>query len=67
LHILLQGMTVGVMQAVQLRDTLAERLHKAAGSSAADRRAALQGLPADFHAKLPAVLEFPWALATGVW
>ena len=55
---------MGVMQAVQLRDTLAERV-KAAGSSAADRRAALQGLSADFHAKLPSVLEFPWTVATG--
>jgi hypothetical protein len=57
-------MTVGVLQAVQLRDMAAARLGKAAGSSAAKRRA-LQGLPAAFHAKLPEVLDFPWNLATG--
>ena len=59
-------MTTGVLQAVQLRDMAAERLGKAAGSgTAAAKRAALQGLPAAFHAKLPEVLDFPWNLATG--
>ena len=56
---------MGVMQAVQLRDTAAQRLGKAAGSSADSRRAALQGLSAEFHAKLPTVVDFPWTLATG--
>jgi hypothetical protein len=59
-------MTAGVMQAVQLRDTTAGRLRKAAGSgTAAAKRAALQGLSTEFHAKLPAVLDFPWTVATG--
>jgi hypothetical protein len=59
-------MTTGVLQAVQLRDMAKERLAKAAGSgTAAAKRAALQGLPAAFHAKLPEVLDFPWNLATG--
>jgi hypothetical protein len=61
-----QGMTTGVLQAVQLRDMVAERLGQAAGSgTAAAKRAALQGLPAAFFAKLPEVLDFPWNLATG--
>jgi hypothetical protein len=61
-----QGMTTGVLQAVQLRDMAKERLGKAAGSgTAAAKRAALQGLPSAFHAKLPEVLDFPWNLATG--
>ena len=53
------------MQAVQLRDTTAGRLRKAAGAHAAAKRAALQGLSTEFHAKLPAVLDFPWTVATG--
>jgi len=55
---------VGILQAMQLRDTLRKRL-KTAGGSAAARRAALAGLPAEFHQQLPAVLDFPWTLATG--
>lgn len=57
-------MTVGILQAMQLRDTMRKRL-KTAGGSAAARRAALAGLPAEFHQQLPAVLDFPWTLATG--
>jgi hypothetical protein len=60
-----QGMTVGVLQAVQLHDMAAQRLGKAAGSGTAAKRAALHGLPSAFHAKLPEVLDFPWNLATG--
>lgn len=61
----LQGMTVGIMQAARLRDTAAAQLDKAAGSSPAAKRAALQGLSSVFHAELPEILDFPWSLATG--
>jgi hypothetical protein len=57
-------MTVGILQAMQLRDTLRKRL-KPAGSGVAQRRRALAGLPREFHRQLPAVLDFPWTLATG--
>jgi hypothetical protein len=53
------------MQAVQLLDTAAQRLCKQAGSGSDARRTALHGLSTEFHDKLPAVLEFPWNLATG--
>jgi hypothetical protein len=62
---LLQGMTVGIMQAVLLHEIAAERLGRAAGSGTEAKRVALQGLSAAFHAKLPELLEFPWNLATG--
>lgn len=59
-------MTSGVLQAVQLRDTTVGRLRNAAAGAHADaKRAALQGLSSEFHAKLPSVLDFPWTVATG--
>jgi len=43
-----------------------EARFKVAGNSRQQQRAALKGLPADFHEQLSAFLDFPWMISSGV-
>lgn len=59
-----QGMTVGLMGSNLLCECVSETLSSAGGSREA-QLAALDGLPASFHTKLGALVEYPWSLSTG--
>lgn len=57
-----QGMTCGAIAAEALLEALEKRV--APGTSAADVRVAIKGLPKEFQAELATRLAFAWSVAT---
>lgn len=57
-------MTVGLMGSHLLCECIQESL-ASAGDSKEQQQAALDALPAVFHTKLGALVEYPWAVSTG--
>ena len=59
-----QGMTVGLMGSALLCECIQETL-ASGGDSREEQQAALDTLPASFHTKLGALVDYPWAISTG--
>ena len=57
-------MTVGLMGSHLLNECITETL-SGAGNTLEEQVAALDSLPASFHKKLGALVDYPWAVSTG--
>ena len=57
-------MTVGLMGSSLLCECIEEIL-ASSGGSREEQRVALDTLPASFHIKLGALVDYPWAVSTG--
>ena len=57
-------MTVGLMGSQLLCECIQKSL-ASAGDGKEQQQAALETLPAIFHTKLGALVEYPWAVSTG--
>ena len=58
-------MTVGLMGSQLLAQCVEAQLKGTAGQGRQAQLAALEGLPAKFHTKLGALVDYPWTLSCG--